>query len=144
MQTSCQMIAVLVLAALVAATPFDYPPAPAVTVTLGNTHSTSSATSATSALEAGSTTTTTLTVTIRNTISIPALSAVSITSAPEAGSTATTDGSGDYMTIAITNTYGRHLSLSFTSNTGGPSPIGNPSATTLPDNAFTQYAFPTG
>jgi len=139
MKTSYQMIAVLMLAALVAATPFDCPP---VTVTLGNTHSTSSATPTTSALEVGSTAATT--VTISNTVSVLALSTVRITSAPEAGRTAATDGSGDDMTIAITNTYGKCLSLSFASNAGGPSPVGNPSATTLPDNAFTQYAFPTG
>lgn len=108
MKTSCQ-IAILVIAALVAATPC--PPAATVTVTFGKTNS------------------------------ISALSAV--TSAPEAGSTAT-DGSGNYMTIAVTNVYGNHLSLSFDSNAGGPSPVGNPPATTLPDNAFTHYAFPTG
>ena len=144
MKTSCQMIAVLVLAALVATTPFDCPPAPTVTVTLENTHSISSATSTTSALENGSTAATTITVTIRKTVSIPALSTVRITSAPEARSTTNTEGSGDYMTIAITNRYGKYLSLSFTSNAGGPSPVGNPSATILPNNAFTQYAFPTG
>ncbi len=144
MKTSCQMIAVLVLAALVAATPFDCPPAPTMTVTLGNTHSISSATSTTSALEHGSTAATTITVTIRKTVSVPALSTVRITSAPEAGSTANTEGSGGYMTIAITNTYGKYLSLSFASNAGGPSPVGDPSATILPDNAFTQYTFPTG
>ncbi len=126
------MIAVLMLAALVAITPFDCPP---VTITLGNTHSTSSATPTTSALEVGSTAATT--VTISNTVSILALSTVRITSALEAGRTAATDGSGDDITIAITNTYGKCLSLSFTSNAGGPSPVGNPSATTLPDNAFT-------
>jgi hypothetical protein len=144
MKTSYQMIAVLVLAALVAATPFDCPPAPAVTVTLRDTHSTSSTTPTMSALEAGSAGATIVTVTIRSTVSVPALSSVPITSAPEAGSTSISDGSGDYMTIAITNTYGKYLSLSFASNAGGPSPVGNPSATTLPDNAFTQYAFPTG
>jgi len=110
MKTSYQ-IAFLVLAALVAATPFNCPPAPTVTVNLGKTDS----------ISASST----------------------VTSAPEAGSTAT-DGSGNYMTIAMTNVYGKQLSLSFASNAGGPSPVGNPSATTLPNNAFTQYAFPTG
>jgi len=123
------MIAVLMLAALVAVTPFDCLPAPAVTVTLGNTHLTSSA------LEVGSTAATT--VTISNTVSVLALSTVRITSALEARRTIATDGSGDDITIAITNTYGKCLSLSFTSNAGGPSPVGNPSATTLPDNAFT-------
>ncbi len=113
MKTSCQ-IAFLVLAALVVATPFNCPPAPTVTVNLGNTGSTL------------------------------ALSAVPVTSAPETGSTTLTNGLGDYMTIAMTNAHGNQLSLSFGSNAGGPSPVGNPSATILPDNAFTQYAFPTG
>ena len=106
MKTSYQ-IAFLVLTALVAATPFNCPPAPTVTVNLGKTDSISAS--------------------------------ITVTSAPEAGSTAT-DGSGNYMTIAMTNVYGKQLSLSFASNAG----VGNPSATTLLDNAFTQYAFPTG
>ena len=143
MKTSYQ-IAVLMLAALVAATPFDCPPAPPVTVALGSTYSASSATSTTSAFEAGSTAATIVTVTISTTVSISALRTAQITSSPEAGSTATTDGSGSYMTAAITNAYGKSLSLSFASNAGSPSPVGNPSTTTLPDNAFTQYAFPTG
>ena len=48
------------------------------------------------------------------------------------------------MTISITNVYGTQLSLSFGSNADGPSPIGNPLATILPDTSPTQYAFPTG
>ncbi len=113
MKTSYQ-IAFVGLAALVAATPFNCPPARTVTVTLGNRDPTSIS------------------------------STVPVTSAPDAGSTATTDGSGNYMTISMTNMYGNQLSLSFGSNAGGPSPVGNPSATILPDNASTQYAFPTG
>ena len=104
-------IAVLVLAALVAATPYNYPPAPTIIVNLGNTDS------------------------------ISALSAVLITSTPEVRSTTSTDSSGDYITIAMTNVYGNQLSLSFSSNTSYPSPVGNPSATTLPNNTFTQYTF---
>ncbi|MCJ1422382.1 hypothetical protein MMC29_000262 [Sticta canariensis] len=113
MKKSCQ-IAVLALAALVAASPFNCPPAATVTVTLGDGHST------------------------------PASSSVPVTSAPNPGSTTGTDGSADYMTISITNVYGSQLSLSFLSNAGGPTPVGNPSATVLPDNSPTQYAFPTG
>ncbi len=48
------------------------------------------------------------------------------------------------MTISITNVYGSQLSLSFASNAGGPAPLGNPSATILPDTSPTHYAFPTG
>ncbi|KAL8832505.1 MAG: hypothetical protein Q9191_000232 [Dirinaria sp. TL-2023a] len=113
MKKSCQ-IAVLALAALVAASPFNCPPAATVTVTLGDGHST------------------------------PASSSVPVTSAPHPVSTTDTDGSADYMTISITNVYGSQLSLSFLSNAGGPAPVGNPSATVLPDNSPTQYAFPTG
>lgn len=113
MKKSCQ-IAVLALAALVAASPFNCPSAATVTVTLGDGHST------------------------------PASSSVPVTSAPHPVSTTDTDGSADYMTISITNVYGSQLSLSFLSNAGGPAPVGNPSATVLPDNSPTQYAFPTG
>lgn len=48
------------------------------------------------------------------------------------------------LTISVTNTHGTPLSISFGSNAGGPSPIGNPSATTLAHGSPTQYAFPTG
>jgi len=120
------------LAALVAITLFDYLP---VTITLRNTHLTSSATPTTSALEVRSTAATI--VTISNTVSILTLSTVRITSALEARRTIATDSLGDNITIAITNIYGKCLSLSFTSNAGGLSPVGNPSATTLPNNAFT-------
>ncbi len=113
MKKSCQ-IAVSALAALVAASPFNCPPAATVTVTYGSGFST------------------------------PASSSVSVTSAPYPVSTAVTDGSGDYMTISITNVYGTQLSLSFASNAGGPAPVGNPSATILPDTSPTQYTFPTG
>lgn len=134
----------LPITALVAATPFDCPPAPAVTVTLGSTYSASSATSTTSAFEVGSTAATTVTVTISTTVSISALRTAQITSSLEAGSSATTDSLGSYMTVAITNAYGKYLSLSFASNAGSPSPVGNPSATTLPNNTLTQYSFLTG
>ena len=113
MKKSCQ-IAVLALAALVAASPFNCPPAATMTVTLGDGHST------------------------------PASSSVPVTSAPHPVSTTGTDGSADYMTISITNVYGSQLSLSFLSNAGAPAPVGNQSATVLPDNSPTQYAFPTG
>ena len=109
-----RQIAVLALAALVAASPFNCPPAATVTVTLGDGHST------------------------------PASSSAPVTSAPHPGSTTGTDGSADYMTISITNVYGSQLSLSFLSNAGAPAPVGNPSATVLPDKSPTQYAFPTG
>ena len=113
MKKSCQ-IAVLALAALVAANPFNCPPAATVTVTYGDGHST------------------------------PASNSVPVTSAPPPVSTMVTAGSADYMTISITNVYGTQLSLSFASNAGGPTPVGNPSATVLPDTSPTQYAFPTG
>ena len=83
----------------------------------------------------------TVTVTLGATNTIPASTA--ITSTPETKNPAT-DSSNKYMTIAVTNIYGNHLSLSFGSNAGGPTPVGNPSPTTLSDNAFTQFAFPTG
>ena len=110
MKTSYQ-ITVLLFAALVAAIPFECPPAA------------------------------TITVTFRTINAIPALS--TITSAPETRSGAIGDLS-NHIIIAVTNVYGNHLSLSFGLDAGGPSPVGNPPPTELADNAFTQYAFPTG
>ena len=138
------MIAVWVLAALVAASPLDYMLAAAVTVSLGEKLSILYASSVTNVPEAGKPAISTVTVTVQKTIPVSALSSASITSVPEPGSAATTAESKDYMTIAISNAYGKALSLSFASNAGGPSPISNPSATKILDNAFTQYAFPTG
>lgn len=106
-------IAFLGLATLVATTSFNCPSTRIVTITLGNRDFTS------------------------------ILSIVPVTSAPDAGSTTTTNGSRNYMTISMTNMYDNQLSLSFDSNAGGPSSIGNPSAIILPNNASTQYAFPT-
>ena len=74
----------------------------------------------------------------------PVRNAVPITSAPHSRSTKITDSSGDYMTISITIIYGTQLSLSFASNAGGPSPLGNPLATVLLNASPTQYVFPTG
>lgn len=48
------------------------------------------------------------------------------------------------MTIALTNMYGRELSLSLGSNANGPSPVGDPSPTTLPNSSPIEYTFPTG
>jgi len=69
-------IAILALAALVAVNPFNCPPAVTMTVTYGGRDST------------------------------PAPNSVPVTSAPYPGSTTVTDGSGDYITISITNVYG--------------------------------------
>lgn len=69
------------------------------------------------------------------------LSTVTITATPEAKDIIT---NASHMTIAVTNQLGNDVSLSFGSNAGGPSPVGNPSPTALLDNGFTQYAFPTG
>ncbi len=113
MKIPCQ-ITVLVLAALVAATPFNCPPAATVTVTLREGNSTSTS------------------------------KVVSVTSAPDVKSTTNTDNSNSHMTISLTNVYGTQLSLSFASNAGGPSPIDNPSATILSNASPTQYTFPTG
>ena len=68
-------------------------------------------------------------------------STVTMTRSPEAENTIT---SLDYMTIAVTNLLDNDISLSFGSAAGGPSPVGNPLPTTLNDNGFTQYTFPTG
>ena len=75
MKKSCQ-IAVLALAALVAASPFNCPLAATVTVTLKDGHSTL------------------------------ALSSALIISALYPRSTTGTDSSADYITILITNVYG--------------------------------------
>ena len=127
---SCQNV-LWIFAALAAAIPYDYPWAPAsayndIPVSIESS-------------EPRTTDFITVTVTVTNTVSVQALSTLTIASKFE--STASTD---EYMTIAITNTYGKCLSLSFASDVGAPSPVGNPSPTMLPDNAFTQYIFPTG
>ena len=83
----------------------------------------------------------TMTVTFRIMNAVPALS--TITSAPETSSKAI-GGLNNHIIIAVTNVYGNYLSLSFGLNAGGLSLVGNPSPTKLADNAFTQYAFPTG
>ena len=51
---------------------------------------------------------------------------------------------GPYMTIAITNSYGAQLSLSFGLDAGYPSPLGDPLPTILPPSFSTQYVYPTG
>ena len=102
------------LVALVAASPFNCPPS------------------------------STMAVTSRNDNYISASNAVPVTSAPVSRSTMTTGSSGDCMTISITNVYGTQLSVSFASDAGGPPPVGNPSATMLPNASPTQYEFPTG
>ncbi len=113
MKKSCY-IAVLALAALVAASLFNYLPAVTMTITLRNRY---------------------LTLVTGSILVTSALYFISITG---------TDGSADYITISITNVYGSQLSLSFLSNAGCPAPVGNPLATILPDNSPTQYAFLTG
>ena len=107
-------IALTGLAVLVATSPFDCPPPATVTVNYEDVHSTTTSTP------------------------------VPVTSAPSSGSAAVSGNSAGYMTISITNVYGSQLSLSFASNAGGPAPVGNPSATTLPNESPTEYTFPTG
>lgn len=113
MKKSCH-ITVLALAALVAASLFNYLPAATVTITLRDRHPT---------LVTGS---------------------ILVMSTPYFVTTTGTDGSADYITISITNVYGSQLSLSFLSNTSCPALVGNLSVTILPDNSPTQYAFLTG
>ncbi|KAF8847360.1 hypothetical protein BDZ45DRAFT_607608 [Acephala macrosclerotiorum] len=57
---------------------------------------------------------------------------------------AATSDTDDEMTIAITNSYGAQVSLSFGLNAGFPSPLGDPQPTKLPDSSSTQYLYPTG
>ena len=78
----------------------------------------------------------TITVTFGTTNSIPALSTV--TNVPETRSEAI-GGLSDYIISTITNLYGNLLSLSFGSDVGSLSPVGNSFPTNLADNAFTQY-----
>lgn len=51
-------------------------------------------------------------------------------------------GSGGGFTIAITNLYGSPLSIAIGSNSGGPSPDGDPQPTTVASQ--TSYTFPSG
>jgi len=84
-----------------------------------------------------------VTVTLVNRDFTSISSTVPVTSAPDAESTTTTNDSRNYMTISMTNMYGNQLSLFFDSNADDPSPIDNPSAIILSNNASTQYAFST-
>ena len=56
----------------------------------------------------------------------------------------TSGHSAEYLTISISNVYGRHLSLSFGSNVGVPTPLNDPPATSLSNASVTRYLFPTG
>ena len=107
-------ITILGLAALVAANPFNCAPTSTVAVTSGDGYS------------------------------ILSPNAIPVTNAPVSRSTTTTDSLSDCITILIINIYGTQLSVSFDSDVGGPSLIGNPSATVLPNALLTQYAFPAG
>lgn len=102
------------LAALVAASPFNCPPTSTMAMASGNEDY------------------------------VPAPNTVPVTSGPVSRSTTTTDSSGHCMTISITNAHGTQLSVFFASDAGGPPPVGNPSATVLPNASPTQYEFPTG
>ena len=95
------------------------------------------------AREAGNSAVTTITVILTKTISVTA-PGTPITSASIEKNTVALGSSGPLMTIAITNEYGSQLSVSFGSNAGAPSAVGNPSATTLAKNGATSYTFPTG
>ena len=163
MNTSYQVIAILILAALIAATPSPYPSALAtVIVTIRKTASilvkTTPATASapdikiaavpvtitfketvlvlhlkksgtTSAIVTGSNTIPPVPFAMEHTIAAPT------TKVPKTSRTVT-DG-GEHMTIAITNVFSKPLSPSFASNAGGPSPVGNPTATTLSHDALT-------
>ena len=78
-------------------------------------------------------------------IPTPISSISSVTTDTETVTTAAAiDNSESDLTIAITNSYGTQLSLSFGQNSGGPTAIGNPGPTALANAASTQYSFPTG
>ena len=82
---------------------------------------------------------TTITVTVSNEIAFPNTSVSGAWNTP-----ITTNYLNEYLTILITNIYGVPLSLLFSSNAGGPLPVGNPSSTVLFNASPTQYIFPTG
>ncbi|KAL8952902.1 MAG: hypothetical protein Q9222_001192 [Ikaeria aurantiellina] len=67
-----------------------------------------------------------------------------ITPAPEVKDSVVNGGSPGDLTIAITNSYGAPLSLSFEVNAGAPAFVGNPQPTSLPVAAETSYAVPSG
>ena len=75
---------------------------------------------------------------------VQASTSVAVTSSPTAWSTQAIGSSEDYMTILMTNRYGTQVSLSFGSDIGYPSPVGDPSPTILPDASPTHYTFPRG
>ena len=83
--------------------------------------------------------TATVTVTVWVEDHVPSSSAISVTSAPFTCSTSAPDVSGNYMMLVMIDSYGTQWPLLFGSNVGAPSPVGNPSMTTLPDTSPTQY-----
>lgn len=107
-------ITVFSLTTLVAASPFGCPPAPATTAGSGKEYSSTDPND------------------------------FPVTSTQGSRSTTTTDDSGSHMTISITNAYGTQVSVSFASNAGAPAPVGNSSATVIPNASPTQYMFPSG
>ncbi len=133
-------ITFFVLTALVAATSFECLPAATMTVTVTE-WKTSILTADAIIITASPNVTTTIT---EWKTSILTADAIVITASPNVTTTANTENSLDYMTISMTNIYGTQLSISFLSNAGAPSPVGNPSATVLPNASPTQYTFPTG
>lgn len=54
------------------------------------------------------------------------------------------DTGGGVFTISIVNSYSVALSLDFASNSGAPTPIGNPGPTTIGQAGTTAYSYPTG
>lgn len=65
------------------------------------------------------------------------------TTTPPPSSTNLGGATGGVMTISIINSYSVALSLDFESNSGAPTPIGNPTATTIGQAATTAYSYPT-
>ena len=129
---------VLIFTALVATTPSNYLSIPpTIIITFRDKYSISSAISTISAFKAGNITIITIIIIKKKIISILALYTVPISSVPEARSFLTPYNSGDNIIIAIINIYSKPLSLSFTSNIGGPSSVGSLTATILSYNTFT-------
>ena len=121
---------------LVAITPFDYLLVATITIPLGSIYLASIITSITSTFKARNTITTIIIVIFSTIVSILALRTAQITSSLEAGITITTDSLGSYIIVAITNAYGRNLSLS-ASNISSPSLVGNPPTTIYSNNTLT-------
>ncbi|MCJ1405940.1 hypothetical protein MMC19_000005 [Ptychographa xylographoides] len=78
------------------------------------------------------------------TSTVAATTASSVEATTTAPATSAAAGGSGAMTITVTNAYGTALSLSYASNAGSPTPLGNPGPAVLAAGAETAIVYPSG